>query len=676
MTDSRVGTYGSCVLSLYTLTKVHLLGALGESQWHFCGTAFLHSSPALLTVSKGAGPALIVTHCMARVAAPYLIRSFDYVDDEQGPKSSFYAFMIQAKHLVSLPRVLVAMTFGFSISLVLYGPVLAVALMILTLSIAQCAGNYGNAKLGGVMGDFLGATTCICELLILCLLLVVQQREQQPSTWITWIEYFGQCQSLLKSDAPIFMTVLNILDDGRLSVMIRCLVVYVIVKAWMGLVIYPNRKQTILPCAINNENATVDGPTNIPKSMDGTKPTPPVTEDVTPKNDATRILSLPTSTFRERYDAVQAYLDVLAKPVGSLGTLECWSAKLAALQRTLQPTAQNMVCLIFAGDHGAAAAPEDGGEGCSAYPQAVTGSVLVGLERGVAGASVLARVNNVSLHVIDVGVIHRKIGAHSEQLVDHGAACKTSFITSTSTRKLRHGTRNFCVEPAMSAEECQWCIQEGRDSLVKHVTETCATAIVLGEVGIGNTTSSSAIIAALTQQPVDDLCGGGAFATRDLSKDVISKKIDIVTRALIKHHYFDHRNKETSPIQAGDVLAKLGGGEIAAIVGALLEASDRNIAVLVDGFIATAAALVAVCLSPWVCHVLFFATQSAEPGQHAALAMIQGIAVENNIPMEKSPVLSMDLRMGEGTAALLAVPILRSAATILSDMATIQDILS
>ena len=126
---------------------------------------------------------------------------------------------------------------------------------------------------------------------------------------------------------------------------------------------------------------------------------------------------------------------------------------------------------------------------------------------------------------------------------------------------------------------------------------------------------------------------------------------------------------------AAVALANLGGAEIAALVGAMLEAADRNVAVLVDGFIATAAALVAVSMSPNVCHVLFLTSNSAEKGQRAAIDQIQAIATENDVPVPASPILSMNLRMGEGTAALLSVPILQSAAAIMQDMATIQDIL-
>ena len=166
---------------------------------------------------------------------------------------------------------------------------------------------------------------------------------------------------------------------------------------------------------------------------------------------------------------------------------------------------------------------------------------------------------------------------------------------------------------------------------------------------------------------MDSLCGGGAFASREIDNAAVSKKITIVKKALKKHN--------GTKLKAADALTKFGGAEIAALVGALLEASEQNVAVLVDGFIVTAATLVAVNLSPNVCRVLFFTSQSAEKGQQAAVDMIRAIAKKNNIPLPAPPALSMGLRMGEATAALLAVPILRSTTTLFRDMATIQEIL-
>jgi nicotinate-nucleotide--dimethylbenzimidazole phosphoribosyltransferase len=369
---------------------------------------------------------------------------------------------------------------------------------------------------------------------------------------------------------------------------------------------------------------------------------------------ADSICKAPDSTFQERYDAVRVYLDSLAKPVGSLGTLEDWAARLAALQRTTRPVVDPVACLIFAGDHGAAKSPEQGGEGCSSYPQAVTRSVLVGLERGIAGASVLAKANNVSLRVVDVGVV--------------GVTNDNNVVYASPNKLQGGGTRNFCTGPAMTTEEVERCIRIGRDELAHCISENDTKAIVLGEIGIGNTTASSALIAQLTKAGVESVCGGGATLAREVDQAAITKKVAIVKKALKLHG---------SSIKGGtDTLAKLGGAEIASLVGAMLEASERNIPILIDGFIVTAAALVAANISPNACRIMFLTTQSGEKGQATATDSIQSIAAANGIPAPERPALAMNLRMGEATAALLAVPILRSAAAVLTDMGTIEDILS
>ncbi|CAB9510508.1 Nicotinate-nucleotide--dimethylbenzimidazole phosphoribosyltransferase [Seminavis robusta] len=653
MTDSRVGTYGCAALGLYIFTKVQLFASLGESQWNL--PTLENNSSSWMNLSEGAGPAMVVSHTVARVTAPYLTRCFDYVDDEQGPKSSFYAFMIQAKYLVNWPRALFAIGFGFSVTSLLYNPIVALLVLVLVLAFAHAAGCYGNQILGGVMGDYLGATICLSEVLTLSILLSVQR--QQSDGWAFQ-------SPLVLEDFSFILHATNIdsiLQDKRGAALVKFLLLVLGRKAWTVFVSYKNGNQPSRDLdaqSASAENGTNNGVTNVPESKDLS-----TTNDDSPKGKASEILSLSNSTFQERYEAVQAYLDVLAKPVGSLGTLETWAARLAALQRTLQPDVTNVACLIFAGDHGAAVAPDQGGEGCSAYPQAVTKSVLVGLHRGVAGASVLAKANNVSLRVVDVGVI----------LGDDDPFQGSSNVIS-SPQKLPTGTKNYCVEPAMSSEECERCMTIGRETLKQYVEETSATALALGEVGIGNTTSSSSLIAILTGKSTKDVCGGGAFAAREISEAVIPKKIAIVEKAIAKH--FGSNGERQTNIQASDALTKLGGAEIAALVGAFLEASQLDVAVLVDGFIATAAALVAVSISPNVCHVLFFTSHSAEPGQRAALEKIHAIARENNFPVDECPVLSMGLRMGEATAALLAVPILRSSAMVLSDMATIQDILA
>jgi nicotinate-nucleotide--dimethylbenzimidazole phosphoribosyltransferase len=269
----------------------------------------------------------------------------------------------------------------------------------------------------------------------------------------------------------------------------------------------------------------------------------------------------------------------------------------------------------------------------------------------VAGASVLA--NNASLSVVDVGVVGKPFNGP---------------VVVSSVKKLVGGTKNFCVDSAMSVEESHRCIQIGRESIIDMIHQKSSNIVALGEVGIGNTTTASAVVAAMTGEPVESVCGGGAYDCRTVDETAIKKKIEIVGRALKKH--------KGMLCGASAVLSHVGGAEIAALVGAMLEASERNIPLLIDGFIVTTAALIAVSMRPTVCNVLFLSTRSAERGQMIAIQRIQTIARDNNLPVPSNPVLSMGLRMGEGTGALLAVPILQSAAAMVSKMATIQDILS
>lgn len=285
------------------------------------------------------------------------------------------------------------------------------------------------------------------------------------------------------------------------------------------------------------------------------------------------------------------------------------------------------------------------------YPQAVTRAILAGLGHGVAGASILA--NRASLTVVDVGVA--------------GDPFNGSVVVSSPT-KIIGGTKNFCTNHALTMEETDQCIASGRKSLIDMVEKKQCAVVALGEVGIGNTTAASAVIAALTGEAPETVCGGGAFASRDANEEAIKKKTDIVRRALL-HHKGTLR-------ESAMVLSRVGGAEIAALVGAMLEASDRSIPLLIDGFIVTAAALVAVGIQPSVCKILFLCTKSAEKGQLAAVKKIQEIARNSNLPAPADPVLSMGLRMGEGTGALLAAPILQSAASMVTNMATIQEILS
>lgn len=624
MTDTRLGTYGCAVLLLYIVAKLELLAALGYSHWDVDGTF-------------GAGPALLASHTLARVSSPFLIRTRDYVD-EAGPKYKFYSFMVQAKHLVTWHRVVFAAVFSFGLVTVLYGLSSAVVLVSAVFLLSHAAGEYGEYILGGVMGDYLGATVCITELLVLSLILVLQKTDIVELVALFFVK--------LKDEKSLDEKLEVLWGDERFLAIFRWLCVMSVTVIWCSNVGHPPVlvRESVVAAAKRGDSEIRIKLTTPEERTNGV--------ESSPRMKADKVCSSPSSTFEERYSAVQVYLDSLAKPVGSLGALEDWASRLAALQRTTKPIVDSVACLIFASDHGAAANSENGGEGCSAYPQAVTRSVLEGLECGVAGASVLAKANGVTLRVVDMGV---------------NAEISPGDVVVVSDAKLVNGTRNFCLQPAMTTEESEACIRAGRTALIQYASETGAQAVVLGEVGIGNTTSSSLLTAALTGKPVETLCSGGAFLSKMVDETSVAKKISIVKKALALHG--------SSVNRPAAALAKLGGAEIAGLVGAILEASDRDIPVLIDGFIVTVAALIAASLCPNVCRVLFLTSQSAEKGQAAAIGNISLIAQENGISFQSAPILSMNMRMGEATAALLAVPILRSAAAVLSDMATIQEIL-
>lgn len=657
MTDTRLGTYGCAVLMLYSITKLELLAALGTSDFS-------------LWDAKGGAPALLASHCLARCTAPFLIRTRDYID-EFGPKYKFYSFMVQAKHLVSWERVGFALLTGFTTAACLYGVVEATILMISMLVLSYFSGRYGTYLLGGIMGDYLGATICLTELLVLTLVLSLQNIDLNDTVMaVTTTSFTTEKAMDFVQEVMTRFQNHEVSVNEPLGVTLRFGIVILITVLWCANVGHPPVlvRDTVVEKIEQQQDQTIDSSSI---SSDGKK------DDN--DNDDTR-------TFEERYDNAREYLDSLAKPVGSLGTLEDWAARLAALQKTLKPRLGRAVCLIFAGDHGVAKPPSDGGEGCSAYPSVVTQSILHGLEREVAGASVLAKENHVALKVLDVGVAG-----------DYTADASNKIVRS-ATNKLVGGTQNFCKQPAMTLHEAKRCVRMGREELRQCLADNDddrgSLIVALGEVGIGNSTSSAALIAALTGADPERVCGGGATTSRTADPAVVSKKVGIVKNALQLHHedviqaYHEHNNSIKNGSSRGngvtmDVLAALGGCEIAAMVGCILEAAALEdfhgicVPILVDGFIATTAALVAAHLEPRSCRVMFFTTKSGdEAGQAMAIESIQGLAWKHGIAVPVvRPALDMGLRLGEGSGAILSVPILRSASAVLNNMATLQSIL-
>lgn len=312
----------------------------------------------------------------------------------------------------------------------------------------------------------------------------------------------------------------------------------------------------------------------------------------------------------------------LTKPPGSLGVLEELAVRLASLQRTPQPSAQRVWISVFAADHGVAA------EGVSAFPQAVTGEMVRNFASGGAAIGVLARSLGASLEVVNLGTVN-----------DPGP------IEGVRRAIIAASTANFCVEPAMSEAQLRAAFAAGADS-VRAASEAGAQLFIGGEMGIANTTSAAALACALLRAAPADLAGAGT----GLDAAGIAHKIAVIERALALH------------AQAGDdweCLRRLGGFEIAALTAAYLAAAQAGLPVLVDGFIASVAALAAIRLNPGCRDWLLFAHRSHERG-HAAV--LEGLRAR--------PLLDLQLRLGEASGAAVAVPLLRLACDLHNGMAT------
>ena len=316
----------------------------------------------------------------------------------------------------------------------------------------------------------------------------------------------------------------------------------------------------------------------------------------------------------------------LTKPAGSLGRLESVAVQLAGLQGQVKPSLDHVWIAIFAGDHGVVA------EGVSAFPQEVTGQMLLNFVSGGAAISVLARQLGASLEVVDLGTV-------------------TPALDLPGVRHLRvgPGTANFVHGPAMTVAQGEQALQAGRESMLRAVA--AGTHLFIGgEMGIGNTTAASALACALLECPVAHLVGPGT----GLDAAGVSHKAQVIERALALH-----AAQRNDPLQA---LFNLGGFEIAALVGAYLACAQQGVAVLVDGFICSVAALVAVRLNPGCRPWLLFGHRGAEPGHRHVLETLGA-----------EPLLDLGLRLGEGSGAALAVPLLRLACDLHGQMATFAE---
>lgn len=321
---------------------------------------------------------------------------------------------------------------------------------------------------------------------------------------------------------------------------------------------------------------------------------------------------------------VRARLDDLAKPRGSLGQVEDLAVRLACIQGTDHPTAERAAVLVFAGDHGVVA------EGVSAYRADVTAHLCYNMVAGGGVVNALAREHGARVVVVDAGVDH-----------DFGAA------TGISHRKVGRATRNLAVEDAMTRDEAARALLAGAAAVAELGK---VDVLALGEVGIGNTTAASALLALLTGAPAEEVVGAGT----GIGSGALRRKTEAVRRAVARC--------EGREMDALDRLAAVGGFEIAALAGAVLAAASRRIPVVLDGFITGAAALAAAALAPGVADHLVASHRSAERGHALALERL-GLR----------PLLVLELRLGEGSGAVLALPLVRAACAVLRDVRTFRE---
>jgi nicotinate-nucleotide--dimethylbenzimidazole phosphoribosyltransferase len=332
----------------------------------------------------------------------------------------------------------------------------------------------------------------------------------------------------------------------------------------------------------------------------------------------------PSAAARAEAEARQAQL---TKPPGALGRLEELALRLAALEGRPRPRIDRVRIAVFAADHGVAA------EGISAFPQAVTAQMVANMADGGAAISVLVEQIGAAIELIDLGTV-TPIPPHP---LIHSA------IIASGTANLAHG-------PAMSVPQLALALAAGR-SAVRRAVADGSDLFIGGEMGIGNTTAAAAVACALLGRPAADLAGPGT----GIDAAGVAHKCAVIEQALRLHG--------AALSDPGAVLAQLGGFEIAALAGAYVACAQQGLPALVDGFISSAAALAAISLRPGCADWLLLAHASAEPGHHAIVCALEAAGTG-------APLLDLGMRLGEGSGAAVAVPLLRLACALHGNMAT------
>lgn len=335
------------------------------------------------------------------------------------------------------------------------------------------------------------------------------------------------------------------------------------------------------------------------------------------------VLARIQSPDRSLLTRAQARLDRLTKPLGSLGRLEEIGAQYAMLTGEMKPAVPRGAVFTFAADHGVAT------EGVSAYPREVTPQMVLNFLRGGAGVNVLARHVGVDVRVVDIGVAH-----------DFGV------VPGLIQKKIMPGTNNFLTQPAMSREQAEQAVMVGVDVSMEAVRQGIGL-IGTGDMGIGNTTASSAMTVVMTGRSAAEVTGRGT----GIDDAAHARKITVIQQALAMH-----RPDRTDPM---GVLSKVGGLELAGLAGLMLGSAACRVPVMLDGFIAGAAALIAVGLQPRCREYLIASHRSVERGHQAILDHL-----------DLKPLLDLNLRLGEGTGACLGMDLVFAAVKIMTEMAT------
>jgi len=326
-------------------------------------------------------------------------------------------------------------------------------------------------------------------------------------------------------------------------------------------------------------------------------------------------------------EKAQEKLNNLTKPQGSLGKLEDFARRIVGISGTLSPVIKRKVIFVMAGDHGVV------GEGVSAYPQEVTFQMVYNFIRGGAGINVLAKHIGAEILVVDMGVA-------KEFPPEKGLIIK----------KVAYGTKNIAKGPAMSKNEAERAIISGIEVFEDELNRKGIDIVGLGEMGIANTSSSSAVVACFTKSKVEEVTGRGT----GIDEDQLKNKIRVIKQAIEVNH--------PDPKDGLDVLSKVGGFEIGGLVGCILAAASHRVPIVIDGFISCASALVAIKLAPLAKDYIFASHNSVEKGHKIALKYIG-----------KIPMFDLGMRLGEGTGAALGISFIEAGVKILTQMATFED---